>query len=487
MIFSIGTGRANTGLAIKNSMMGLLSLGCRLIGNLIIFVVIARLPGVSANEFGQITYAVALTSIFVMVSQFGLIPLLIRDTASDHSLLAKYAGSAMSLRLIFSAIGLLLLSAYIELVDITEQGRMICHIMAAAMYIGSFSADLQAIFQGRESMHLEFIGIAMENCLLLGMALLAYLLDANAVQVSFIFLVSKSTAFAFNYLVCGRIFLWVLPRIDLGLWSRMVRDALPFALTGIIATGIVQLDTVLIRELLPGSSDESVGMYQAAVRLFLVPMLLPEIIGKVFLPQLSRMHGRTGSGLKRDLGRVNHILLTLGLLIGIVTLFRGDDLINLIYGDKFAAAGPILKILGVTIMMRFGAAYNLYFTIKNRVWFRVFSASLALAAVLVFDMLLIPRFGALGAAYASVLAHIVYWIPYLGALFAAERTIALGWNPVKAAVLGMLLSGFLAVTDGFHLSYMLPIYASICLFAAFISMPAEDRSRIWTRFQPKGA
>jgi O-antigen/teichoic acid export membrane protein len=250
---------------------------------------------------------------------------------------------------------------------------------------------------------------------------------------------------------------------------------------------VVQLDTVLLRELGGASSESAVGIYQAAVRLFLIPMLLPEIILKVFLPQLSRMHGRDGEGLVRDLGRVNHILLTMGLVIGLVTIYRGNDIIHIIYGDRYTDAGPILQLLGVTIMMRFGAAYNLYFTIRNRVWFRVWSAVLALTAVVVFDLILIPRYGAIGAAYASILSNAVYWIPYLVALYIAEGTMNLGWNLLRAGIVAGTAVFALHITASIDVRIMLPTYFFLGLLAVFLTMPPDDRRRIITQFHFRGA
>ena len=487
MIPIMDTKSGNTTLAIRNSTFGLLSLGCRLVGNMAVFIVIARLPGIGASEFGQLTYAAALTALFVMLSQFGLLPLLVRDIAADHSRLTSYARSALSLRIVLSLLGLAVMALYVQKINMTGQARLVCYIIAAAFYIGSFSADLQALFQGRERMHLELFGIVTENVLLLVLALLAFLFHPTIVQVACIFLLAKSAALVFNYLICGRFLLWMYPRVDIGLWKRMLVEATPFALAGIIAMGVVQIDTVLMRELAPGDSESVVGLYQAAIRLFLVPMLLPQIVLKVFLPQLSRMHGRQGRGLTRDLGRVNHILLTLGLLIGLVTVFRGSDLIRLFYGGKYADAGPLLQILGITIMMRFGAAYNLYFTIRNRIWFRVFSALLALTAIVTYDCILIPRYGPIGAAYASVLAHIVYWIPYLIALYMAERTLALGWKFFRAAGAACLLITILYLTSELHVLYMLPIYTLLVLAATFWTMPQEVRDRIRSQFNFKGS
>ncbi len=475
----------NISLAIRNSTFSLLSLVSRLIGNMVIFIVIARLPGIDAAAFGQITYAAALASLFILFSQFGLLPLLIRDIATDHSLLHVYASCALSLRIGLSLLGMAALVGYVQFIGIDEQGREVCYIMAAALYIGSFSTDFQGLFQSQEQMHLDLLAIVSENAFLLMLALLAFLFHPTVVQIAYIFLLAKSLALAVNYLVCGRSLLWLYPKIDFRLWKRMLIEATPFALAALVAGGVILIDTLLLRELSPGDSGSAVGQYQAAVRLFLVPMLLPEIVLKVFLPQLSRMHGREGDGLIRDLGRVNNILLTLGLMIGLVTLFRGEDLIHLIYGAKYAEAGLLLQVLGVTIMMRFGAAYNLYFTIRNRIWFRVFSAILALAAVVVFDWMLIPQYGPMGAAYASVFAHVVYWIPYLVALYLAEHTVFLGWRVLAASIVGMVLALFLYVTSVFHITYMLPFYAVFGLLAVFFTMAGDDRVKIFSQLRSR--
>lgn len=471
----------NTKLAIRNSAFSLLSLVARFIGNTAIFVVIARLPGIDISDFGQLTYAVALASLFIMFSQFGLLPLLVRDVAADRSLLAKLTPSMFSLRIALSLGGLSIMFAYVHFTDMDDQALLVCFIMAIALYIGSFSTDIQALFQSQERIHLEMLGTIFENGLLLTIAILAFFFHPDIIQVSYIFLIVKSVTFVANYVICGRTLIWIVPKIDFAHWLKLLSKAMPFALMAVVTAGVVLLDTVLLRELAPGDAEGTVGIYQAAVRLFLIPMLLPGIVLKVFLPQFSRMHGQQGSGLTRDLGRVNHILLTLGLLIGLVTVFRGSDLIELFYGAKYANAGPLLQVFGVVIMMRFGAAYNLYFTIRNRLWFRGMSAIVVLVSIVLFDYWLIPKYGAMGAAYTSVIAHIIYWVIYLAAIYLAEGTLTLGWRFFRAISAGILLALILYFTSEIYVVFMLPVYAALCLLGAFTTMHQEDRNRILSR------
>jgi O-antigen/teichoic acid export membrane protein len=469
--------KSNAEIAVRNSAFGLLSLGSRLVGNLVVFIVITRLPSIDVAGFGQLTYAFALASLFVLMSQFGLVQLVIRDVAADRNLLGDYVRAVIGLRLLLSVIGLAALASFVNMIDMTAEARLVCYLIGVAMYIGSLSIDIQALFQSQERMHLELLGIVFENVLLLALALSAFLFLPGVIGVAWIFLAAKTAALFLNYLVCGRRLLWITACYDRATWRRLLGQALPFALTGLFAAGIVQIDTLLLRQF-ASAGEEAVGIYQAAVRLFIIPMLLPEIVSKVFLPQLSRMHGGKGIELTRDLGRINHILITLGMLVSLVTVFRAEDLIQIIYGDKYHAAGALLQVLGVSIAMRFGTAYSLYFVLRDRVWFRVWTALLALAVVIVLNVLFIPRYGAIGAAYASIFAHVIYWIPYLVALFAAERSILLGFNPLRAFGVTMVLAIVLYLSSAVSLLLMLPVYAILCVVGTFASMPMPDRKLI---------
>jgi O-antigen/teichoic acid export membrane protein len=480
-------GAGNLSLAIRNSFFGFLSSLGQIIGNSVVFVIIARLPRVDVADFGQLTYAFALGSLFSMFAQFGLAPLVIRNVAADPGSLHDQVRSAFSLRLIFSVLTFGVLIGYLHCIRISPQGFLIACIISVALYASSFSLFLQAVFQSQERMHWESLGIFMENGLLISATLLAVCFNADVVQVALVFLVTRCAALLLNYVLCGRCAIWVWPTFDASLWKKTFIEAAPFAAASVISLGIVQIDTVLMRELLPAATaEDAVGLYQASIRLFLVPMLLPQIVLKVFLPQLSRMHGQQGAGLVRDLGRVNHVLMTLGILVGMVTVFRGDDLVRLIYGEKLQAAGPVLQVLGFTLMMRFGAAYNLYFTIRNRIWFRVLAATLVLGALIGLDCLLIPRFGPLGAAYASVLAHLFYWAIYFAAIYLEERTLTLGWQ-VRQALGAVLVVGlFVRLTSTVNIAVMLPVYALVVFLATLVVMVREDRNVILARLGLKG-
>jgi O-antigen/teichoic acid export membrane protein len=111
---------------------------------------------------------------------------------------------------------------------------------------------------------------------------------------------------------------------------------------------------------------------------------------------------------------------------------------------------------------------------------------IGLLAVVVLDAILIPKYGPMGAAYASIAAHVIYWLPYLAAMFAAERSVLLGWRILRAAVAGAAIAAILQATAPLSLIYMLPVYGALVLVAVFCTLPAAERGGILSQLHLKG-
>jgi O-antigen/teichoic acid export membrane protein len=160
----------------------------------------------------------------------------------------------------------------------------------------------------------------------------------------------------------------------------------------------------------------------------LIPTILATVVTRVFLPQLARIGQLKSENTQTHLQYLNNILLNIGVLAGLFFYFRAENLTVLAYGQPYRDAAELVALLAITLSLRFGAAYNLYFTLRDMVWLRVLFAIVALTTLITANYLLIPTYGALGAVYASVVTHLVYWIPILVAMRFFEGQALLGWR-----------------------------------------------------------
>jgi O-antigen/teichoic acid export membrane protein len=192
------------------------------------------------------------------------------------------------------------------------------------------------------------------------------------------------------------------------------------------------------------STDTQIAYYSVAFAAVAVVLMLPGAIAGVLLPAVATLHGagdieRIRSGYGRALRAI--VLLSLPLAAG--SLAVGPELIRLVYGSSFEAAGAPLRVLlaPLPVISAVGLASVLLAGIgrlRPTTVMGVFAAAVNIAL----NFLLIPRLDALGAALASSIAQVVIAVPML--VYAHTSLGGVRWEPlslVKTA-LASAIGGF---------------------------------------------
>ncbi len=195
-----------------------------------------------------------------------------------------------------------------------------------------------------------------------------------------------------------------------------------------------------------------VGYYNLAYTVFSMVLMLGWALVNGFYPAISRDYGAgEWHRIREKLGRS----FLFGALYAVPLSFGGwatiDGLISLLYGDRMLPAVSVARVLliGLVPGVLSGVLGTLILA-TGRVWLSL-SASILLSAVnIVLDLILIPRYAALGAAFASTMSQLVYAM-ILFAIVARVFGIDLPWR----RLLGIVVSG--AVTT-FVLPVMLELW-----------------------------
>ena len=187
------------------------------------------------------------------------------------------------------------------------------------------------------------------------------------------------------------------PRYDE--WRRWVAVSVPMLMLGVFQELMNQIDIVLLGQL---ADTEQAALFAASWRLAsLVPFALIAL-ATMAGPLIASAYER---GSTDELYRVSRVVARAGFafaLIGAAILFvLGKPLLGL-FGPDFVAAHSVLSVLlvgGVVNAFTGVVAYFMTLTGRERQALVIFAGALGLSVVL--NLLLIPRFGALGAAVAS--------------------------------------------------------------------------------------
>ena len=113
-----------------------------------------------------------------------------------------------------------------------------------------------------------------------------------------------------------------------------------------------KIDIVMLGQI---SGDEEVGIYSTAVRLSEVWYFIPAAIATSVFPALIKARERGEKIYYARLQQLYDFLAWLGLAVAVFFTFASDRMIILLFGQEYAAAGPILAVhiwAGVFIFLK---------------------------------------------------------------------------------------------------------------------------------------
>jgi len=186
--------------------------------------------------------------------------------------------------------------------------------------------------------------------------------------------------------------------------TSAMRSTLSFGLKGHIGNLLqffnYRLDTFFVNYFIgPGA----VGIYSVSVGLAELLWHFPNAVGFVIFPKAAATKPEVMNIFTPRVFRITLGVTTLGA-IGLVLL--GKPFIQLIYSLAFVGAYvPMLALLPGVVLL--GGAKVLTNEIAGRGYphYNSLSAGVAFILTVIFDLILIPRFGILGAALASTIAY----------------------------------------------------------------------------------
>jgi O-antigen/teichoic acid export membrane protein len=257
--------------------------------------------------------------------------------------------------------------------------------------------------------------------------------------------------------------------IKLPLLGRMAVPSRPFYDLGILlglssllflifsSMGLVMLKTL-------GGTIQQVGIYGAAQNLAILPGLFGTSFTPLLLSTVSRLLAEGKTGLAKDIGQ-GAMRIVMGLFpFGALVAGAAPEIVTWVFGRSFESAAPILAILIVgAIAFVMVSVAAVIATASGVPRFTLYLSAPLVLCVAIGNYILIPVFGASGAAMATVLCQVIgavaaisviyrLWgiVPPVGTLWrslaisALAYTLAVIW-PVSGVLLLVKLACISAV------------------------------------------
>lgn len=375
----------------------------RMVVSLSIGVYVIRYLG--SDNFGKLSYCASLVGMFSVIAKLGLDNIVVRNLVKEEKSKNEILGTAFTLKLISSVITIFLITYVAFIVTEDSQISWIIIVIALGLVFNSFDVIdfwFQSQVKSRAIAIIRSVQLILSSIVKLIFIFLGYSL---APFIWLLMLESLFRAVCMIWVYCQQsrsIFFW---KFNFTRAIDMLRDSYPLILSGAMITIYMKVDQIMLGNM---ANSEAVGNYAAAVRFSEIWYFVPIAICSSVFPAIIRAKQRSKKEYYGKLQQLYDLMAWISLVIAITMTFLSSTLMTNLLGSNYQEAGKILALhIWAGPFVFLGVARSKWLTAENMTQFNFFTTALGTAVNLGLNFILIPNYGGVGAAIATVVSYAV--------------------------------------------------------------------------------
>ena len=364
-------------------------------------VYIARYLG--PKDYGLLNYAISFVGIFSAVSTLGSDEILRRELVKGTEKKEALISTCFWIKLVGSILTILCLIFVSMFVVSGALVRLLIFIYAFTFLfqaLNIFDIFFQSQVQSKRSAYV-FIAATFASALLkiFGIAMHAGVVYFVAVYLCESIFIAMGLWFSYSLFYSSLNF----GKFDRRIAREILMSSWPLMLSGIAITTYMRIDQVIIGNML---GVTSVGVYAIAAKLSEVWYILPAVICSSLFPALVHIRTKDPALYAKRLMKLYFMMFWLAVLIAFPISLFARPIILMLFGTAYLGATHVLQIYvwaGVAVFV--GSALAQYLTIEN--FTKIYFVTTLIGGILniSLNVLLIPRFGIVGSAWATVISY----------------------------------------------------------------------------------
>lgn len=375
----------------------------RLAVNLLVGIWLARYLGPS--DFGVYNFAIAIATIFLPLVNFGLHGILVKELFNSHEIRYKILGTSFILKLFLAIIVFIVITLICITKGVNLEENYVVLVVSVSILFQPFLV-LENWFESQVRAKwatlfksLFFIAISILKIIYLikggSLSDFAILYSTEAVFIA----LGLSIAY---YKDNQSILRW---EFDFQILKNLVNKSWLLVLSGISAVIYLKIDQIMLGTIV---SEKELGVYSAAVKLSEAWYFIPLIISNALFPAILSSKKKSKREYIKRLQQLCDSFFTISILLGIIITFFASFIINTLYGKDYSSSIIILQIhiwAGVFIFLR--AVLSKWLITEDLYKYSLISQLSGALSNFGLNLILIPSFGGIGAAVATVISYFV--------------------------------------------------------------------------------
>jgi O-antigen/teichoic acid export membrane protein len=365
---------------------------------------IARYLG--PQQFGLLNYAIAFTGLFGAIATLGMQGVVVRDIVRAPNTAQLTLGTAAILQFIGGIIAFSLLMSTI--IFLQPNKPLTLSIVAILGSMTLFKAADIAVYWFESQVQSKYIVWVKSSLFLLFSLVKVVLIIKEAPLIFFAWVILAEAAIsAFALIVVFA--LKVTPLISLGASSlrakSLLGDSWPLLLSGIAVMVYMKIDQIMLGQMI---GDEAVGVYSAATGISEAWYFFPMIVMASVFPVILETKKRSSHEYRARLQKLYDLMVIISLSVALPMTFLAIPIVEYLYGNAYYGAGTVLIIhIWASIFVFLGVASGNWLLAENLQMISLQRTALGAFSNVILNLWLIPAYGVIGAAIATVLSQAI--------------------------------------------------------------------------------
>ena len=401
MILSVIKNKVVNNKVAKNAGWIIAGRVANMICSFVVSLLVARYLGPS--NFGLINYATAYTTFFASLCTLGINSVIVKEFVDYPDKEGESIGTSLLLRAISSLLSIFLI---IVVSSILDHGERITILVVALCSFGLFFQIFDT-FNYWYQAHLisKYSAIASSVAYVVMSAYKIYLLVTGKSVIWF------AIATSVDYIVIAIILVYFYKknngpklRVSRTRAKSILSKSCHFILAGLMVSIYGATDRLMLKHML---DESAVGYYSLAVSLCNIwVFVLSAIIDSLTPVILENAKSNKEKYVKLN-KQLYSIVFYVSFFVSICFIIFGKIAIRILYGEAYLpATGPLYVITWYVAFSYLGVARNPWIVTENMEKYLVFIYLGAAVSNVILNAALIPSFGTIGAAIASLVTQI---------------------------------------------------------------------------------
>lgn len=469
-------------------------------GNIIakngIYAVVAKLYGMAVpiivlpfvlrtlgvESYGKVSYVQSVVAYFVLLSTLGIQNYAFRECSTirdNKKQLAQKVSQIFTISIILTVISTLAFLFYIFIVQDARNEYQLNLIYSLSIIGGSLMMDW--LYNSLERFDLVSIrDIIAKTVYLVLCFIFIHRSEDYLIYAFFVVLSQPIIPMVINFISIRKGFWGFVPKINI---CNLHEGFIAVIYLGLMTLGsklFSSTDTIIVKWLASGNSDEAVGLYNSGILLPLVIEQLLFVIASVGSPRLFMYIAKGDEKSAVDItNKMSNIMYFIVVPAVLTCIFFPEELLTLLGGKDYLKAAQILQIYSLLLILVVGitlAGTRTYIARKKEK--KLFIILMCMAFVnIILDYVFIGLWNIVGAAIATVVSNIFLMIIELSLekswhfVFTRDKIVYLG-GAILIAVIFILSKKYLPVQNIQVLFLSLPLSALFYVF--YLRLFRED-------------